>query len=744
MLACIWGATSDSLRWKTFIVPLIASLIAATVCIPLFKLKPVRVAVNRALGNTDNAELDSSAGAFNSTAWKWFVAGFIFVAVCIIIQELKQPLFFNQDDGFSLGTPYTLDAYRSILNHVFPAWTPHQLMGNPLMSNPENWELYPPYFLSYLIARFGLGRETATMDVFSIMHLVLLYIVVFRFAIYLKMRPMLATLASLCFTLSGYSLILGRSWQNIPAHFIVLTLLCWQAYRLARGARGWSWALWTGVLIGVCWYLGNAQFWAYNCVFLVIFLAIFLATQRITLKRLCWIIPAFLFAFAIMAPLLVPQTMEMHSLYDSRARFMRDLGQGIECGIPNMIVPAPFAIIPAYGSAISTHKYGPVGAYTTHYDLMSQYFYSGTLFPLVGAVLLLGLLAIPVTKRMLGNNPFLFCAVITLIFALGTIGGLSLLLKHIPFLAGFRGPFKYMGYLNLFLCLGIGVAIERYLRSFPRMGAEFLMVVIVGVGLLYQCLQPLPGLCNFDNVYSPLPKEFSEVVKSTGSSTPERIWSAVITRNLNPEYSGSLALGFGAYYGLYMVNGYDPLYELAPINRRVATRMAVEPIESAYQYGVRWIVVNPPRKRSLIRATRGFPLKIKQISYGPGTYQAELWCLPKALPLAFSTDDPMRALPIKIDCSGVDVTLPQSRASSDVVVNFLYHKFFRAEADGKPVKLGWDSWDRIFVTVPPGARSLKLRYCPPWGEGFAVAAALALAASLLCFAPKFISRRSDG
>ena len=63
--------------------------------------------------------------------------------------------------------------------------------------------------------------------------------------------------------LSGYSLILGRSWMNQPGYLLLLMLLCWQTLTLCEGKVGWKWVLVTGAGIGFFWHLGNAQLWIY-------------------------------------------------------------------------------------------------------------------------------------------------------------------------------------------------------------------------------------------------------------------------------------------------------------------------------------------------------------------------------------------------------------------------------------------------------------------------------------------------
>jgi hypothetical protein len=733
LFAVIWGVSSDALNPKAIVLAIIAALAAGLICMRLFSGKTMGVLVRTALGGSVGADAPQpSVEESKSTTLTWFLAGLFFLTACIVILEWRQPMFFNQEDNFVLGSPLIIAAYRSALSHVFPAWNPHQFMGVPAMTNPQCVLLYPPLFLSYLVSRFVLGQEAATLDVFAIIHLFVLYALLFRFSRFLGMRPFLSILVALSVTLSGFCLILGRCWANVPPYLIFMTLLVWQAFKLRDGAKGWSWAIWTGVITGVSWYLGNAQFWVYNLMFFFLLIVLLKAVGSLTWARVFWVLPAVCLALAISAPLLVPQSMGTRGIYTSRVH--SDLGEGIECGVLNMIVPAPLAKVPAVGPAISIHQYGPVGIVSRHYELLGQLYYSGTLFPLIAGLLLVSMLAVPVSRSIVTSNPLLFCGLVAFVLALGGIGVLAFILKQMPLFSAFRGPFKFLGYVNLFIVLGAGTATERYLRAFPEKRLQEIMVAIVGLGLLYHCCLPLPAFMYFSNRYTNPPAVFSLVERSSTSPEPQRVWSSIVHSSGLPCYSTSLAQNFASFYGLYTLDGYDPLLKSDKEDLRIPIEMATRPLETAREYGVRWIVVDKERRPIWEARTKGVPVHITPVDNGPGGYKAELWELPNALPMAYDIINPKKPLPMKVDFSGVQVLIPASDMETKVVVNFLYRAFFRAEADGRSVRIRRDAWDRMLVSLPPHVGILKLRYSPPWNKGFAVGALLALIGAASCFA----------
>ena len=53
-----------------------------------------------------------------------------------------------------------------------------------------------------------------------------------------------------------------------------------------------------------------------------------------------------------------------------------------------------------------------------------------------------------------------------------------------------------------------------------------------------------------------------------------------------------------------------------------------------------------------------------------------------------------------------------------------------AKVDGQPVPAGPDEWGRLRVMVPAGAKTLEVRYTPPWAKGMLFGAAIALATAV--------------
>jgi hypothetical protein len=85
--------------------------------------------------------------------------------------------------------------------------------------------------------------------------------------------------------------------------------------------------------------------------------------------------------------------------------------------------------------------------------------------------------------------------------------------------------------------------------------------------------------------------------------------------------------------------------------------------------------------------------------------------------------------------AGLVIELVPESGPRKIVANFLRYPDIVATADGKPVAVTEDEWQRIIVAAPAGAKEIRIRYAPPRGPGIAIAFALAVvgaAATLAC------------
>lgn len=688
---------------------------------------------------------ESSAAESSSGRWAWPLAGIGVLAVALTILELRQPYFFVQDDNFSsaFGLPHIILGCRSLMAGTFSVWNPYQLLGSPTVSIPQTTLAYPGTYIAYFISRYLLGNEYFVLDVCCIMHIAAGFLAMYVLARNLGLRPMLACIGGLSFVLSGFMLILGRSWFCTTSAIVWTPLAMLAIVKLLRRRPSWKWVAGTGLVLGLFFHGGYVQTWAYLLMFMAAALITLVWTGGITARKALWALPAVLLGIALAAPTLIPQTLEAVHLYANREGVY---GDGIQRGALNLLLPYPLSPFPGRPGPLG--GYGPDNWGSAHYQMMGQFYYSGTLFYLVGFLVLVSLLVYRWDRRVLAANIWLFLAGIALLFALGRAGGLWPMLARLPMFNKFTGPFKFMVFLNLFVILGSGLVIERLLRGLRNARLwEFGMGIIVSGLLLYHCALPLPSFYTFaDKPYPPLPKEMAKLLRAEGNSAPGRVLPVAPARSTEPGYAQSLMHDFPTIYGILSLMGYDPLVWLTPENRLFDRMFATKQrVDFLREYGVRWVIVSRLVQDPVMGPNEkwwpsesnwdqdGLPPVLQSAQLKLVLPQLTIWELSGSRPMAFSASQPTRDLPITLNGAGVRVDVSRLTNGGDVIVNFLKRPWSKAYADGHNIPCLSDDWGRMQTHVPPGTKKLEIRYSPPWSLGFALAGLLALLSAAIAW-----------
>jgi hypothetical protein len=166
-------------------------------------------------------------------------------------------------------------------------------------------------------------------------------------------------------------------------------------------------------------------------------------------------------------------------------------------------------------------------------------------------------------------------------------------------------------------------------------------------------------------------------------------------------------------------------------------------------YGVRWLLVHRTawggwEPQTPNRFEREFPFTEllntplggnPQRPVGDLAEYVRVIEIPDAAPLAFDVARPTDALPLRMSMAGLDIDLGSVSEPRKIVANFLRYPDIVATADGKPLAVTEDEWQRIVVEVPADAKQMRIRYSPPRAVGITIAAVLALlggVATLAC------------
>jgi hypothetical protein len=645
----------------------------------------------------------------------WPVAGCTAVLTALFLLERSYPYYFTQDDNLAQNLPSILYGCRSLFNGVFPTWNPHQYLGSPIASVGWYALTYPFTYLSYWFARTVLGNENATIEVFAFTHLLLGYLALYWCIRREGVRPPIAMIASCCCILSGFSLIISRSWFQFSPPLLWTPLLVVCVQELVRGNTGWKWVAGFGATIGIFFHAGHIQMWAYSVLLIDIAILILVIAKAIPLKSMVAWLAAHFVGLAIAAPLLVPQLLATHNVnrYQDSA--------GITNGLKGLFLP----------DSVSA-SLAPTGFNGTH---LGEMYYSGTLFMVVAALLLLSLLATCWGKQTVKGNVWFLCALLAFLLALGDSGIVWTLLTYLPGFDRFRWPFKFLGYFVLFSVIGGAVAIERLLRNKRQFEKFVIPLVIAMVGALaYHCTLCDAAFCKFG--FSPFP-EADRNIMSRLLPKDDRYYPKVLPvggpnliafapygfRSNDPHFIDSLMNQWPTLEGVYSADGYDQLVSESPTVRQMVRNFSLRPAQSSFEYGINYLLqYGRPidGSRRVYREVPGMSLVYRSET----VYLSELAA---ARPMSFPEAAPEVALPVKFDGGGATITTAEVPQGGWIVLNMLWRDEFQCRVNGLKLPVSADAWGRIKVQVPPGVSQVRLAFRPPWGLGWMVGAF-----SLLC------------
>lgn len=666
------------------------------------------------------------------------LVGLILLAIGLLVLTKGRRYGFVHDDNLSQFLPVILQGCSSLFDHgVFPTYNPYQLLGAPTATIGTYALTYPPTYLSYALARWGLGDPNQTLDVFALLHLALGYLATFTLARRLGLRPSLALSVALSFVLCGYFCVYTRSWFYMAPVALWTPLLLLHLTELTSlRPLTWRWPVSAGLAIGLYFHAGNAQMWTYTLMLAGALVGLWQLTGRLPKHRWLWALAGLAIGLALAAPLLLPQSAEIAPTDREGS-----VKSGILRGVMALVLPTPLV-----HAAHPTIEDGAPRVWRYLLDFSPLYF-CGPVFVGMSMVALATLPFLRWRRRMLASGAWLLCGALAFVLALGEEGGLAQLLAALPGLNKLQHWWKFLPFVALFFSLSGGLILERWLRLTKNTAVERATLVLTPLLLLYNAALSRPMMTLPEPPYPALPPPLHRTLQ-TGQE-PTR---AIALAPWQPEWhepglvSASLSQNFATVYQVPMLEGYDPLVAKSPLNLRVTDRLyftttlkrsagafdplpTPEPRVALQRYGVRWALLTDGYDE--LKGTHALEETLQMHGQLRQTLgHTRLIELPPPDSLAFPEAEPRRALPLTLSAEGVKVALPEA-VSGPVILNFLAREALRADADGNPLPIERDAWDRVRVIVPSGAQTLTLRYVPAWGRGLAASAVLLALATAL-------------
>ncbi|HUE72396.1 MAG TPA: hypothetical protein VMP01_16040 [Pirellulaceae bacterium] len=654
--------------------------------------------------------------------WFWPVAGLLLLAANLALLEYRHSYTFTHDDNLSQFLPVILQSCRGFFDDgAFPTFNPHQYAGSPTASLGTYALTYPPTYASFAFARWVLGDENATIEVFGIAHLLAGYCTMFWAGRTIGLRPALAAAGGLCFALCGFFLIGGRSWYYMLPLATWLPLVAIAIWRLGRGPIGWRWVIGTGLLLGILFHAGNAQMWIYAVSFIGLAGVYVVLYGGQSWRIMAAIACATGLGLAIAMPLFLPQYLETAQL----KRFAG--GEPIVRGLFGLLAPWPLSFADRPGMAE-----------TSNIRFTTQFYYAGTVFTAASAIGLFSCAVYRWPRRVVTANVLLAMGLVAFIYALGRPGMAWGLTGELPVFKQFRHPMKYLAFVHLFGILGGGLILERLLKRYPQPRLDTILAGACAVLMSYHTFLALPAFFSWG--IRPYP-EAPQWLADLAADGNWRIYPVAPRRSTAENYELSQMNHLPTVYGKLCLTGYDPLIEENPQHLAVRQRLIADPLAALRAYGVKYLVLYPtqdlppmPRGHSYFRWYFWEPPEraAYQANWLAGrlvhwTAGAAVYEIDSASPLAFSEDDPTAGLRIHFDVAGARVRLRDGHRGAAVTINIVPARFFHAYVDGKRVPWQTDEWGRLKLAAPAGAKSIWLRYSPPWLAGTLLGLVLAAA-----------------
>jgi hypothetical protein len=673
-------------------------------------------------------------------SWPWIALGLAIVAASIALLEWLEPCYFVQDDNFANVLPGILHGCRTMFRGEFPDFDPCQYMGMPSAGLGLNAIFYPPTIIAYAVARWGLGNENWTLEVFAALHLLGGYVASYAAARKAGLRPALAFALGISFALSGYVLLVGRGW------FAVLTLVLWLPLLFCameawfHGRTGWRWLLTSGLAIGGFYYMGFPQYWVYTMLFLAAAAAAVVAGGRVAARELRWPAAAGLLGLALILPTLVVQLEITRGMQQKPANFGMDFQNGL------LATMAPYPLSRAEGFMIVPAN--------RNRELENQMYFAGTILIAGGYVVLGALLAYRCNRRWLAANPWTVAAAASLWLGLGSAGLLWTVLGRLPVIRAVNHhPHRLLPFFVFFALVIGGRFIERLLRRANSRKWEYaIAAATAGLMLYHVCLCRTSLWCYGDRPYPPLPREIAQRISPDEDPQAGRITWLGPWRSGLPGYAWLAPHSLPSAYGVLAIGGYDPIVENRPETLAVQSRCEDSPLEAARAYGVRWILAANSEhywpERNYWQAVYNHDWCIGYM-HDPSADnrnaeallpaarlcvqrdELRLYELSGACPLAFDRANPAVSLPIRFRGWGAEVESPGGKRT--IVVNMAMRPWVRAAAGSELLPTVADEWGRVEVRVPTAITRFQVFYQLPWRRGLLLGGGLAMATLAVMF-----------
>jgi len=473
----------------------------------------------------------------NSVRNIWFT-GF-FVVTVLLIKEIIDPFYFTQDDNHAQFLPKILVGLGMLFQGEFPFIDNYQHFGSPLFEIGTYAMLDPVMIISYAVCKYILQQPYATLEMYVIVSIFIGAIFLGYAFRMMKVDSFLSFSAIVCFLLSGYFLITIRSWYYVTGiTFYMPALLFFFLYAISKGS-GWSWFLSAGVIRGVFFYAGNAQYFVYT-VLLEAAAYTFVAFKRKQPAFLVRYFYSILLTTGVALPLLLPQLEMQKEIERGAERVIAGAGMPLDALI-STIVPYPLSWAP------HPCRWGNQNTY-----LMTNMFHIGFIWALTFITGVIGFI-----RANAGEYRALLILGTVLFFISGGVVSYIYPLKHyIPLLNKMQIAFKWFPYAVFAITIYSMLILNDIKKTAPyRKTVLYLVSLSVIISLVVALFGTSTSFYTYgEKPYPDLNKGISNVIKQD-----DIVFGLAPLRYEMEPYSTALIHNYGCLYDIKTTNFYDPL-----------------------------------------------------------------------------------------------------------------------------------------------------------------------------------------
>lgn len=622
--------------------------------------------------------------------------------------ELKYPYFFLHDDNRTYWLPSFVYNYRSILEGEFPLYNFHQFLGYPWHSNGQTGVLYPFWYISTLISQIFLGHYFATVDIYIILHLILGALTFYALLKFIKLNEKSSFFGAITWVLCGFNIFASTGWSFLSCYVVYFPLLILFSLKLYKNFN-YNTFFYLIICRVLLFMVGHAQYFVYAVAFEMITFLFILVFSKLKQgkEQLFRFFKIYLYSYFITVilslPLLLPMLYQMNISagrsdklrFTEFSSFTYDISQWIH-GLLN-----PFTQSTDWGFLYVLNFSSYIGYFTIIFIIICivNYFKGNFLK----------------SKRILIST-FLSTAVIAFLWMT------SILFNHIiyliPILNRFRMPFKIEFFVNFYLIIiasiGLGLLINKI--STKTLKSVFFIVLITLHVFSFCYLYLFTPRRTFQEYHTKVPLGVP-LMEQINNGRIIGLDSYYAINILEP--SGFIGSNFATLWGLHYFAGYELLISKANLdaclNLNGDATMFLYPalwennkinerIDYLRQWGVNWYIVN---KESIIETMLPF-VKVYEDEKRTIYYDE------KAKPFFFWQENQNNnGISYNIKTNEIQLNINNDK-DQDLVINFLYNRFFKVSLDNKEIDIRSNSFKQMVIMVPEGKHNIVISYKDPY------------------------------